>query len=329
MRLEEFDYELPEELIAQRPLEDRAASRLLHLDRSSGAVSHLTFRQGLDLLREGDLLVLNDTRVSARRLHGRRATGAKVEALVMSARGSLFEALVKPAKRLRPGETIEFDSGPRALVVEDLGDGKKLLEFDRPLDHSGTVPLPPYVHESLQDEERYQTVYASTPGSSAAPTAGLHFTLDLLEGLRQRGVQTATVTLDVGLDTFRPVMVEEIDQHVMHGEVCTVSEETAEAVATCKGRIIAVGTTTVRTLESFANGPRSIASGSLVSRLFIRPGYKFRVIDGMFTNFHMPRTTMMMMISAMAGRDAVLAAYREAVQLRYRFLSFGDSMLIV
>ena len=335
MKLVEFDYDLPEELIAQRPLDDRSASRLLWLHRRDGLIEHRSFRDVTTILQEGDLLVLNDTRVTARRLLGHRKSGGKVEALVLREVGEFHEALTRPAKKLRPGEELEFQYGLKATVLEDCGAGLKRLKFDHEGDlasallAAGSVPLPPYVRRLLVDEERYQTVYSSAPGSAAAPTAGLHFTTDILATLESKGVQTARVSLDVGLDTFRPVAVEEIGHHVIHGERCTVHVETAEAVQRCKGRIVAVGTTTVRTLETFATGPREIGTGSQVSRLFITPGFQFKVVDGMFTNFHLPRTTMLFMVSAIAGRDRLMAAYDEAVRTKYRFLSFGDSMLVL
>lgn len=328
---------LPESLIAQSPLPDRAASRLLHLERRTGAFQHRAFRDVPGLLAPGDLLVLNDTRVTALRLIGKKLTGARVEALLLhpTGREAEFTALVRPGKRLPPGTEVVLGDGLGALVGDDLGDGRRLLRFADPtnlaerLSHVGTAPLPPYIHEELADAERYQTVYARNPGSAAAPTAGLHFTPELIDAVRARGVKIATVTLDVGIDTFRPVQSEDLSQHTMHGERCSVPPETAEAVKTCEGRIIAVGTTAVRTLESLAAGPRHVMSGEVATQLFIRPGFEYRIVDGMFTNFHMPRTSMLMMISALAGREAVFAAYEAAIRERYRFLSVGDSMLIL
>jgi S-adenosylmethionine:tRNA ribosyltransferase-isomerase len=335
LRLSEFAYDLPEELIAQEPLADRAASRLLVLHKRTGCIEHRAFTDVVDLLQPGDLLVLNDTRVSALRLLGHRSTGGAVEALLIEdLGGGAFIALTKPAKKLKPGEVVAFEGGLQAVVESDEGEGRRRIAFaqkdyDQQLAAVGRVPLPPYVQKEIADPERYQTVYASTKGSAAAPTAGLHFTPELLAKLRERGVDTATVTLDVSLDTFRPIQVDEVDEHVMHGERCTLPEETARKVAECPGRVIAVGTTSVRTLESFATGHRRLRHGSQVSRLFIKPGFEFRAVDAMFTNFHMPGTTMMLLVSALAGRENVLNAYREAVDHRYRFLSFGDSMLIV
>ncbi len=334
-RLSDYDYDLPESLIAQTPLEDRAASRLLVLPRAAGAPQHRQFREVPELLREGDLLILNDTRVSALRLLGRKPTGAAVEALLLSELSpGNFIALMRPGKRLRVGARVEFDD-LTATVAEEMPEGQRRLVFDR---HSllsdrlraiGMVPLPPYITAALSDPERYQTVIASKSGSAAAPTAALHFTSSMLDALRAKGVQTATVTLSVGLDTFRPVEAQDLDGHRMHGEICEVPLETAEAVARCQGRIVAVGTTSVRTLETFAEGPRRLATGSRTSRLFIRPGYEWKIVDGMFTNFHLPKTTMLMMLSALVGRERLLDAYAEAIHREYRFLSFGDSMLVI
>ena len=334
-RLSDYDYLLPESLIAQTPLDDRSASRLLHLPLDGGPVRHRLFTDVPEILREGDLLVLNDTRVSALRLRGRKPTGAEVEALLLSEPTSgTFVALMRPGKRLRTGARVLFDD-LQATIEAELPDGMRRLRFDphpmlsTRLHEIGTVPLPPYIHTALPDAERYQTVIAHVPGSAAAPTAALHFTPELLGALQARGVEIATVTLSVGLDTFRPVEKEDLAGHVMHGEVCEVSPETADAVARCRGRIVAVGTTSVRTLETFAVGPRRLATGRRDSKLFIRPGFEWRIVDGMFTNFHLPKTTMLMMLSAMVGRDRLFAAYAEAVEARYRFLSFGDSMLLL
>ncbi|MCU0316604.1 MAG: tRNA preQ1(34) S-adenosylmethionine ribosyltransferase-isomerase QueA [Fimbriimonadaceae bacterium] len=336
MRVEDLDYFLPPELIAQEPLADRTASRLLHLDRKWGHVHHRQFRDCLSLLEAGDLLVMNNTRVTALRLLGHRPTGGQVEALLLKeVKDGSFIALTKPAKKLAPGSKILFGEDLMAEVREDLGEGQKLIQFDtqsdwrKKVDVIGLAPLPPYIRHTLSDRERYNTVYASVPGSAAAPTAGLHFTPEILDQLQEKGVKLAHVSLDVSIDTFRPVQSESVEDHVMHGEVCRVPEETVRAVSECQGRIIAVGTTSVRTLESFATGPRQIRSGEMVSRLFIVPSYKYQVVDGMFTNFHMPRTTMLLMLAALVGPDSLFEAYRQAVESRYRFLSFGDSMLIL
>ncbi len=323
-------------MIAQSPLEDRAASRLLHLDRGSGAVSHRCFRDITSILRAGDLLVLNDTRVSALRLFGHRPTGGAVEVLLLgNCFGTTFDALIRPAKRLKPGSQIEFEGGLVAIVDEYKNDGVRRVTFEPSptlsgrLREVGLTPLPPYIVEQLQDQERYQTVYSRPEGSAAAPTAGLHFTNVLLSELGTIGVQTAVVTLHVGIDTFRPIAVDDLDQHVMHGEELVISPETATAVAEATGRIVAVGTTSVRALESSSVAPRRLDVGTRTTKLFIQPGYDWQTVDGMFTNFHLPRTTMMLMISALGGRDQVMGAYDAAIAERYRFLSFGDSMLIL
>lgn len=334
-RLSDYDYHLPDELIAQTPLEDRAGSRLLWV-RRAGQLEDLTFRSVPDLLSPGDVLVMNDTRVSAVRLLGKKTTGAAVEALILREVGEgQFEVLLKPGKRLQPGAAILFAEGLEARVVANFDEGLKLLEFaptlglKQKIEMAGLTPLPPYIHEALADKERYQTVYGVNQGSAAAPTAGLHFTPELLEVIRAKGVEIAKVTLHVGLDTFRPVQVENLADHAMHGEVCEISEQSSDLINRASGRVIAVGTTSVRTLESLATGPKSVDSGSKQTRLFIRPGYKFQVVDGMFTNFHLPKTTMLVMLSAMIGRNSLLDAYAHAIENRYRFLSFGDSMLVL
>lgn len=329
-----LDYELPEELIAQTPLENRDEARLLHVDLKAGQVFDRSFGDVPSLFEPGDLLVLNDTRVTARRLFGSRASGGAVELLLLREHEpGLYGALTKPARRVRIGDLVNFD-GLQAEVV-GMGDGGlRHFRFGDPLEaqrlivESGEVPLPPYIHHRLSDPERYQTTYAATPGSAAAPTAGLHFTPRIFEQLADRGVRTARVSLDVGLDTFRPLAGTPAE-HVMHGERCRIPDETAKAISAAKGRVIAVGTTVVRTLETFATGPRQVAASEGESRLFIQPGFKFQVVDGMFTNFHLPRTTMLLMISALAGSELIRAAYSHAVNERYRFLSFGDSMLIL
>ncbi|RYG34136.1 tRNA preQ1(34) S-adenosylmethionine ribosyltransferase-isomerase QueA [bacterium] len=332
-QLSDYDFELPDDRIAQVPLADRAASRLLWLHRESGLTEHRSFREVPQILRPGDLLVVNDTRVSAVRVKGHKATGGAVEALLLHevAHGT-YEAMVKPGRRLPDGTRIELAG--MAATVEGRG-GIRIVRFDPSPDlkvrlaEAGETPLPPYIHERLPDAERYQTSYAREEGSAAAPTAGLHFTAEIIEDLRARGIEVARVTLHVGIDTFKPLQTENLDEHQMHGEVCEVPTATAEALSRCTGRIVAVGTTTVRTLESFATGPRKIRPGRMRSSLFIRPGFEFQIVDGMFTNFHLPRTTMLAMISALAGYDEVRRAYAAAIEERYRFLSFGDSMLIL
>ncbi|MFY9233566.1 MAG: tRNA preQ1(34) S-adenosylmethionine ribosyltransferase-isomerase QueA [Fimbriimonadaceae bacterium] len=332
--LSDYDYHLPDEAIAQEPLADRSASRLLVLHKDSGEIEHLSFKDVPRLLSRGDLLVLNDTRVTAVRVFGKKESGGGVEALLLSeiAEG-VFEALAKPGRRLSAGTRVGFGD-LRAEILEVLDDGRRVIRFDPVPDLGGRlrkigqVPLPPYITKHLAEAERYQTVYGATAGSAAAPTAGLHFTDAMLAELIEKGVGIARVTLDVGLDTFRPIQSDDLDLHRMRGERCTVPEDTAEAVARCRGRVIAVGTTSVRTLESSAAGPKIITPGTQTTSLFIRPGYRFKAIDGMFTNFHMPRTTMLLLISALAGREAVLRSYAQALDRGYRFLSFGDAMLI-
>ena len=335
--LSDYDYPLPEESIAQTPLEDRAAAKLLWLHRQTGQCSHHVFSDAVDLLEKDDLLILNNTKVSAKRLFGHKPTGGLVEALLLrpSAHPGEFIALMKPGKRLKPGAVIEFEKDLTAEVTKDLEEGLKLIRFfsieklAECWDEIGQVPLPPYIKTKLARPERYQTVYAKEEGSAAAPTAGLHFTPEIFEKLNKKGVHISFVTLDVGIDTFRPIQEEKIAEVKMHGEICSVSEETAAAIESCKGRIIGVGTTTVRTLESFARTKRKIDFGKKTSKLFIFPGYEFKIIDGMFTNFHMPKTTMLLMISALAGKEKIFHAYQEALENNYRFLSFGDSMLIL
>lgn len=330
-RLSDYEYDLPHELIAQEPLARRDAARLMILRYPSGEIEHRRFSEVPELLSAGDLLITNDTRVNARRLIGRRDSGGAVEALVLGLTSEgAYEALLRPGRRIRADESVTFEGGVRA-IVEPQGDGAlRRLRFEAGIDLSvfGAAPLPPYIRVPLPDETRYDTVYATRPGSAAAPTAGLHFTPEILSRLEARGIARESVTLHVGLDTFRPVEVEELENHAMHGEEATVLPAVAEAIGRAR-RVIAVGTTSVRTLESFAAPDGGIASGTRRTRLFIRPGHTFRAVDAMFTNFHLPRTTMLAMISALAGLENIRAAYREAISERYRFLSFGDSMLIL
>ena len=341
MRTSDFVYELPEELIAQDPLPDRSASRLLLLDRETGAVTHGRFPDLLDELRPSDCLVINDSRVIPARLFGKKKdTGAAVEVLLLK-RGAddIWETLVRPGKKCRPGAELVFGNGELSATVTDVAeDGGRYIQFhyqgifEEILDSLGEMPLPPYIKHKLADRERYQTVYAVHDGSAAAPTAGLHFTKELLEEISARGTKIARVTLHVGLGTFRPVKAEEITDHHMHSEFYTVSDEAAGLINETKargGRVICVGTTSCRTIESAADEEGCVKAGSGWTDIFIYPGYSFRVMDGLLTNFHLPGSTLMMLVSAFAGREAVLAAYREAVEEKYRFFSFGDAMLIL
>ncbi|MBQ7916142.1 MAG: tRNA preQ1(34) S-adenosylmethionine ribosyltransferase-isomerase QueA [Firmicutes bacterium] len=347
MKKSDFYYDLPEELIAQVPLTDRTASRLLVLDRQTGAVKHQQFRDLLQFLKPGDCMILNDTKVLPARLLGEREdSGTQVEVLLLKrcpegayGEGMCWEVLVRPGRRVRPGHRLTFGNGLlKAEVLEIIDGGNRIIRFEfdgvfeEILDQLGEMPLPPYIHEKLQDRDRYQTVYAREEGSAAAPTAGLHFTQELLEEVRRLGVQVGFVTLHVGLGTFRPVKEDDIEDHEMHSEFCIVSEETAQMVRDCKargGRVIAVGTTSCRTLESMAGEDGQLQAGSKSTDIFIFPGYKFKVIDALVTNFHLPESTLIMLISALAGRENVLAAYEEAVKEKYRFFSFGDAMFIV
>lgn len=348
MKTSDFDYELPLELIAQTPVTPRHASRLMVVERATGAITHRHFYEIVEYLRPGDLLVANDSRVIPARMYGHKVpTGGKVEVLLLAKRGErLWEALTR-GKRLVPGTVIALDAaeGTPALtcrVVEVTEAGSRLLEFDQPveprLEKIGIIPLPPYIHVPLQDRERYQTVYAKVNGSVAAPTAGLHFTPELMEQVRKLGAEFAFVTLHIGLDTFRPVQEEEVEQHRIHTEWCTLPAETAERINAARRegrRIIAVGTTSVRVLETGGKLAAEQGSGAAVvpftgqTDLFIYPGFTFRVVDAMITNFHLPRSTLLMLVSAFAGRELILRAYQEAVRLRYRFYSFGDAMLIL
>lgn len=336
----DFYFELPQELIAQDPLEERTSSRLLVLDKRTGAVSHHVFREIGDFLGPGDCLVLNDTRVIPARLLGEReGTGAHVELLLLKRiSGDVWETLVRPGKKCRPGTRLTFGGGLlKAEILDTVEEGNRLVRFDyegifeEVLDRLGEMPLPPYITHKLQDRNRYQTVYARHEGSAAAPTAGLHFTKELLARLEEKGVRLAYVTLHVGLGTFRPVKEENVLEHHMHTEHYQVSRETADLINGTKargGRIVCVGTTSCRTLESAADDQGVVRSGSGDTDIFIYPGYRFRVLDALITNFHLPESTLIMLVSALAGREHVLAAYEEAVRERYRFFSFGDAMLV-
>jgi len=340
MKTSDFYFDLPEELIAQTPLKDRAASRLLYMDKTTGALRHETFRDVLHHLQSGDCLVINDTRVLPARLFGRRSSGAAVEFLLLKrVEGDVWQTLVKPGKKARPGDTFEFGDGSLRAVIEGLSEeGTRLVRFqyegifEEVLDRLGTMPLPPYIREILDDSERYQTVYSNKYGSAAAPTAGLHFDDALLDAIEAKGVEIARITLHVGLGTFRPVKAESLHDHVMHAEYFEISKNAAEKIRRTKaagGRVVAVGTTSVRTLESAAGRHETLQACSGWTDIFIYPGYTFRVVDGLITNFHLPESTLIMLVSALAGREHVLAAYHEAVKERYRFFSFGDAMLIL
>ncbi len=341
VKTHDFYYELPQELIAQTPLPRRDSSRLLTLDRLTGAVAHRRFHELPQLLRPGDCLILNDSRVLPARLLGRRLPGGgAVEVLLLKDRGGdVWQCLTKPGRKTPVGTELSFGDGLlTATVVEAMEDGNKAVRFHYTgiflelLDRLGKMPLPPYIKEELQDRERYQTVYSRVNGSAAAPTAGLHFTPELLQTLRSMGVQTAFVTLHVGLGTFRPVKAEEITDHHMHAEYCMIGAETAELLNRTReagGRIICVGTTSCRTLESFADENGRFSERSGWTDIFIYPGYRFRAMDGLITNFHLPESTLIMLVSAFAGREHVMNAYRIAVEERYRFFSFGDAMLIL
>ena len=333
MKTSDFDFQLPEELIAQTPLERRDASRLLTLDRESGAVGHHHFYDLPRFLRPGDCLVL------PARLIGHRPTGGACEVLLLVDKGGdLWECLVRPGRKLKPGAQVIFGDGQlTATVEEELNDGKRTVRFHYQgifleiLEQLGRMPLPPYIKAELQDQERYQTVYSKVVGSAAAPTAGLHFTPELLEQVREMGVKVCYVTLHVGLGTFRPVKAEEITDHEMHSEFCQISQETADIINETKrngGRVICVGTTSCRTVESFAAEDGTMSERSGWTSIFIYPGYKFKVLDALITNFHLPQSTLIMLVSALAGRERVLAAYEEAVREKYRFFSFGDAMFI-
>ena len=340
MKKQDFYYELPEELIAQDPLADRSSSRLLVLDKQSGAVSHHVFREILDYLQEGDCLVINDTKVIPARLIGSKVgTEAKVEVLLLKRKeNNIWETLVKPGKKARPGAKISFGDGLLVgEVLEVVEEGNRLVLFsyegifEEILDRLGQMPLPPYITHQLQERERYNTVYAVHEGSAAAPTAGLHFTPELLQEIEKKGVDIARVTLHVGLGTFRPVKAEEITDHHMHSEFYQIQEEAAEKINRAKsgnGRVICVGTTSCRTVESAADENGRIQAGSGWTEIFIYPGYRFKVLDGLITNFHLPESTLIMLVSALAGREQVMKAYEEAVEERYRFFSFGDAMYI-
>ena len=340
MKTSDFYYDLPPELIAQTPLEKRDESRLLCLDKATGEWSHHYFYELPDFLRPGDCLILNNSRVLPARLLGRRLPGGGAcEVLLLQDKGDkVWECLVRPGKHLREGARVSFGDGElTAEIAEVLPDGNRLVRFDyngiflEVLERLGKMPLPPYIKEELQDQERYQTVYSKVNGSAAAPTAGLHFTPELLERIAAKGVGVGYVTLHVGLGTFRPVKEDEIEQHDMHSEYCTIPQETADLINRTKangGRVICVGTTSCRTIESWAGEDGTMTATGGWTNIYIYPGYRFKVMDALVTNFHLPESTLIMLVSALAGREHVLAAYEEAVRERYRFFSFGDAMFI-
>lgn len=340
MKTSDFYYDLPEELIAQDPLPDRSSSRLMHLDKQTGEIVHTNFRHVLDYLNPGDCLVINDTRVIPARLYGSKVgTNAGIEILLLKRKeNNIWETLVKPGKKAKPGTKISFGDGLLiGEVLDVVEEGNRLIQFsyegifEEILDQLGEMPLPPYITHKLQDKERYQTVYAKHEGSAAAPTAGLHFTKELLEQIEEKGVKIAHVTLHVGLGTFRPVKVDDVEKHHMHSEFYVVEEDQAAIINEAKRsghRVIAVGTTSCRTLESAADENGMLQAKSGWTEIFIYPGYEFKIIDALITNFHLPESTLLMLVSALAGKEHILKAYEEAVKERYRFFSFGDAMMI-
>ena len=339
MKTSDFNFELPEELIAQTPLEQRDSSRLLTLDKKTGATEHHHFYELVDMLHPGDCLVMNNSRVLPARLIGHRESGGACEVLLLIDRGeNTWECLVRPGRKLKPGAKVIFGEGELiGEVVAEVEGGNRLVRFAyegiflEVLERLGRMPLPPYIKAELQESERYQTVYSKVTGSAAAPTAGLHFTPELLENLEAKGVKLCYVTLHVGLGTFRPVKVENVLEHEMHSEYCVIPRETADIINETKrsgGRVICVGTTSCRTIESWAAEDGTMKASAGWTNIFIYPGYRFKVLDALITNFHLPESTLIMLVSALAGRDPVLAAYEEAVEERYRFFSFGDAMFI-
>ena len=341
MKREDFYFELPEELIAQDPLEDRSGSRLLVLDKETGKTEHHIFKEIVNYLEEGDCLVINDTKVLPARLIGSKVgTDAKIEVLLLKRReNDVWETLVKPGKKAKVGTKIRFGEGLlEGEVIDIVDEGNRLIQFhyegifEEILDQLGEMPLPPYITHKLEDKNRYQTVYAKKEGSAAAPTAGLHFTKELLEQIQSMGVKIAHVTLHVGLGTFRPVKVDDVESHHMHSEFYIVEEDQAKLINDTKkngGRVLAVGTTSCRTLESATSEDGVLRAGSGWTEIFIYPGYHFKMIDGLITNFHLPESTLLMLVSALAGKEHIMHAYEEAVREKYRFFSFGDAMLIL
>lgn len=342
MKTSDFYYDLPKELIAQDPLEDRSASRLMYLNRETGEIRHEHFTQVIDHLTDRDCLVINDTKVIPARLYGiKKDTGAAIEVLLLTRKkNNVWETLVRPGKKCKIGTEIVFGDGSllTAKVVDIVEDGNRLIQFyydgiwEEILDQLGEMPLPPYIHHELKDKTRYNTVYAKNDGSAAAPTAGLHFTRELLDQIQAKGVKIAHVCLHVGLGTFRPVKVEDVTQHHMHSELYIVDEDQAKIINDTKangGRVICVGTTSCRTLESATDENGILHAGSAWTSIFIYPGYQFKIMDGLITNFHLPESTLIMLVSAFAGKDHIMNAYRTAVEEKYRFFSFGDAMIIL
>ena len=349
MKTSDFYYDLPQELIAQDPLEDRSSSRLMHLSLKDGSIEHRHFTDVLDYMEEGDCLVINDTKVIPARLYGHKEeTGALIEILLLKRReNDIWECLVKPGKKARPGAVIDFGEGlltgeiidvVKGKIIDVVDEGNRLIQFhyegifEEILDQLGEMPLPPYITHKLKDKNRYQTVYAKNEGSAAAPTAGLHFTKELLEKVKEKGVNIAHVTLHVGLGTFRPVKVDDVESHHMHSEFYIVEEDQAKLINDTKKagkRVIAVGTTSCRTLESATGEDGILKAGSGWTEIFIYPGYHFKMIDALITNFHLPESTLVMLVSALAGKENIMHAYEVAVQEKYRFFSFGDAMIII
>ncbi len=340
MNVSDFYYDLPEELIAQTPIEKRDESRLMVLNRASQTIEHKTFKDIIEYLEPGDCLVRNNTKVIPARLYGKKATGAKIEFLLLNRiEGDIWECIVRPGHKLKPGTEVEFGDGIlKAKVLDVMEGGTRKVEFkyegifNEILDKIGLMPLPPYIHESLKDNDRYQTVYAKYEGSAAAPTAGLHFTPELFEKIKAKGIDVANVTLHVGIGTFRPVKVENVEEHHMHSEHFYIKQEDADKINNAKKngkRVIAVGTTSCRVLETIADENGMVKPTEGDTQIFIYPGYKYKCLDGLVTNFHLPESTLIMLVSALAGRDYIMKAYNEAVKERYRFFSFGDAMLIL
>ena len=340
MNVSDFYYDLPEELIAQTPIEKRDESRLMVLNRASQTIEHKTFKDIIEYLEPGDCLVRNNTKVIPARLYGKKATGAKIEFLLLNRiEGDIWECIVRPGHKLKPGTEVKFGDGIlKAKVLDVMEGGTRKVEFkyegifNEILDKIGLMPLPPYIHESLKDNDRYQTVYAKYEGSAAAPTAGLHFTPELFEKIKAKGIDVANVTLHVGIGTFRPVKVENVEEHHMHSEHFYIKQEDADKINNAKKngkRVIAVGTTSCRVLETIADENGMVKPTEGDTQIFIYPGYKYKCLDGLVTNFHLPESTLIMLVSALAGRDYIMRAYNEAVKERYRFFSFGDAMLIL